>query len=115
MVAVGRRQLLSSINAINCIEQKTSPPAPISPSRNVVAIPGRMHLVELLSNKCGRDPDGTSATISFGGFNVGGKLSVIRAVVHPIALKKGKQFLLGRHRSHTTLSLRAVRTTQAVD
>ena len=74
-------------------------------TRNVMAIPGRVHLVELLSNKCGCDLDGTSATVSFDGFNVGNKLSVIRAVVHPIVLKKGKQLLLGCHRGHNTLSL----------
>ena len=44
---------------------------------NVMAIPGRVHLVELLSNECGCDPDGTSATVSFDGFNVGDDLSVI--------------------------------------
>jgi hypothetical protein len=80
-----------------------------------MAIPGCVHLVELLSNESERDPDGTSATVSFDGFSVGDKLSVIWAVVHPIALKKGKQFLLGHHRSHNTLSLQVVRTTQALD
>ena len=60
--------------------------------RNIMAIPGRVHLVKLLSNECGRRPNGTSAYISFDGFNVGDKLSVIRAVVHAIALKKVNNF-----------------------
>ena len=57
-------------------------------TRNIMAIPGCVHLVELLSNKCGCNPDSTSAAVSFDGFNVGDELSVIRAVVHAIALKK---------------------------
>ena len=61
-------------------------------TRNILAIPCRVHFLGFLSNESGRDPDGTSATVSFHGLNVGNELPVICAVVHSIALEKVNNF-----------------------
>ena len=74
-----------------------------------------MHIGELLGNKCRCDSDRTHATIGFDGFDMCNEFTMIRTVVHPITLEKGKKFLVRCNRSHDALSFGVIRAAEALD